>query len=125
MSSSINNAVKSFYAQYTDFSGRATVGQYWWVQLYLFIIGIVLACLMSICNNGTFAWYFWLVVGYAWGLFNLIPGLALSVRRLHDTGRSGWWIFINLVPLVGTIIFIVWMILPGNTKGDRYGYTNL
>jgi uncharacterized membrane protein YhaH (DUF805 family) len=50
-----------------------------------------------------------------------IPSLAVVVRRLHDVGRSGWWIFINLVPLVGFLIMIYWMVIAGEDEENRFG----
>ena len=56
---------------------------------------------------------------YALGV--MIPGMAVSVRRLHDTGRNGWWILINLVPLLGTLVFIYFMVLDSNPERNEYG----
>lgn len=121
MPSSINSAVNNFYARYTQFLGRSSVSQYWWVVLFLFIVEAILDCFIWMCEAGSFFYWFWAVLNYAWGLFNLIPGLALSVRRLHDTGRGGGWIFINLIPVIGVIWFIILMILPGQPEENRFG----
>ena len=56
---------------------------------------------------------------YALGV--MIPGIAVSVRRLHDTGRSGWWLLINLVPLLGSIVFIYFTVLDSNPESNEYG----
>lgn len=121
MSSTINSAVSNFYARYAKFQGRSSVSQYWWVFLFLFIVGAILECFVWMCEPYSFFFWFWVVLAYAWGLFNIIPGLALAVRRLHDTGRGGGWIFINLIPAIGSIWFIILMILPGQPEQNRFG----
>lgn len=65
----------------------------------------------------------WVLLGLytLWGLFVFIPGLAVLIRRLHDTDRSGWWIFINLVPLVGPIVLFVFLVLDGTRGPNRFG----
>jgi uncharacterized membrane protein YhaH (DUF805 family) len=57
----------------------------------------------------------------AYALAVLVPGIAVSIRRLHDTNKSGWWILINLVPLVGGIIFLVLMCIEGDPGPNLYG----
>lgn len=61
------------------------------------------------------------LLGGLYGLATLIPGLAVTVRRLHDTGRSGWWILICLIPFIGAIIFIVFLASNGNAAENKYG----
>ena len=51
----------------------------------------------------------------------LIPGFAVSVRRLHDTGRNGWWLLVNLVPVIGAIIFLYFMVIDGDSETNEYG----
>ena len=63
-------------------------------------------------------------VGLLGGLYSLavlLPGLGVSVRRLHDTGRSGWWILINLIPLIGSIVFLVFTVSDGDPGPNQYG----
>jgi uncharacterized membrane protein YhaH (DUF805 family) len=61
------------------------------------------------------------ILGGIYGLAVLIPGLAVAVRRLHDTGRSGWWLLIGLVPLIGAIVLIVFMATDGEPGDNAYG----
>lgn len=78
---SFGGAIASFYKNYATFSGRATRAEYWWVYLYTFLATLVLA----------FA-FFPLAIVFL--LANIVPNLALTVRRLHDVGKGGGWIFI-------------------------------
>jgi uncharacterized membrane protein YhaH (DUF805 family) len=55
------------------------------------------------------------------GLVFLLPGLSASVRRLHDRDRSGWWLLLSLIPLVGSIILLVWFVSPGSDRPNRFG----
>lgn len=121
MANSMNQAVASYYAKYAQFQGRTSVSGYWWVYLFLFIVALVLDCLLWCCTQGSFFYWCWTVVIWLWGLVNLIPSIAIAVRRLHDTGRGGGWIFINLIPVIGNIWFIILMILSGEPGDNRFG----
>jgi uncharacterized membrane protein YhaH (DUF805 family) len=99
---------------YADFDGRARRAEFWWYFLANFIIGVVLNLLIQVSG------IFWvLYVIYALGV--LIPGLAVGVRRLHDTGKSGWWLLIALIPLVGAIVLIVFFATDGTPAVNEYG----
>ena len=99
---------------YAKFDGRTSVGGYWRFVAINIAISIVLAIL------GEAAAVF-SVLGLLVSLALFIPGLAAGVRRLHDTGRSGWWLFILLIPLVGAILLIVWLATGGNPGPNQYG----
>ena len=100
--------------QYADFNGRARRTEFWMFVLFNIIISFVLSFI-----DGLIGTYY--VLSGLYGLFVLIPGLAVSVRRLHDTGRSGWWIFINLVPLIGAIWLIVLWAQDSQPGDNEYG----
>jgi uncharacterized membrane protein YhaH (DUF805 family) len=99
---------------YAGFGGRARRMEYWMFVLINLIIGIVLDVLGAWMKVFT-------IVGLLYGLATLIPALAVSVRRLHDTGRSGWWVLIGLIPIVGTIILIVFLAIEGEQGDNQYG----
>lgn len=101
------DAVKLFYSNYTNFNGRATRAEYWYAALFMLICYAVLLCLgkIGMILYGIFA------------LANIIPSLSVSIRRMHDIGKSGWWILINLVPLIGGIWFIVLAATPSKEPG--------
>ena len=100
-------AVKLFFVRYTDFKGRSRRSEYWWVYLFNMIVSGVIALLIA-----DLAWI--------WSLVTLVPSLALCVRRLHDIGKSGWWILIALVPLVGGIILLVFT-CKDSTEDNQWG----
>ena len=106
--------------KYAVFQGRARRKEYWWFTLFNIIISILLAVIDGATGN------FDVETGY--GLFGaiytlavLIPSIAVSVRRLHDTGRSGWWLLILLLPLIGVIVILVFMLLDSNAEDNEYG----
>lgn len=101
--------------QYADFSGRANRKQFWLYALWLIVvymaIGVVGAVLGEKAGN--------VFIALA-GLALIVPNLAITVRRLHDTDRSGWWVLIGLLPLIGGLILFVFELLPGTPGENRF-----
>ncbi|MER7461493.1 DUF805 domain-containing protein [Streptomyces sp. NPDC097981] len=100
--------------KYTVFSGRARRQEYWMFFLFNLAATIIVAVVDSALGT-----YPLLYAIYALGV--LLPGIAVGVRRLHDTGKSGWWMFIALVPLIGGIWLIVLMATEGQPQPNEYG----
>lgn len=120
------DAVKSAYSNFANFSGRAQRSAYWWFTLFNFIVFIVLALAEGggSFNSGDGSVQFVVVGGLfsgIWSLVNFIPGLSLSVRRMHDLDKSGWWLLILLVPLIGAIVVLVWFCARGTIGANRFG----
>ncbi len=106
--------------QYADFSGRARRKEYWMFLLFNIIISFVLGAIDGFI--GTYSAQFGLgLFGGLYSLVILIPSLAVTVRRLHDTGRSGWTILLGLIPIVGAIILIVMLATEGKPGPNKYG----
>ena len=106
--------------KYADFSGRARRREYWFFVLFNLIISVVL----SVCDVVLGTYSAAASIGILSGIYTLavlIPGIAVTVRRLHDTGRSGWWILIVLVPIVGWIVLLVFMLLDSQPGQNAYG----
>ena len=101
------------WRRYAEFSGRSTRTEFWLFVLFNFLIALVLNLL-----GMKFGFFMVLYVIYALAL--IIPSLAITVRRLHDTSRSGWWWFIGFVPIVGGIILLVFMCLPSTPGENQY-----
>ena len=100
-------AVTLYFKNYVNFQGRSRRSEYWWVCLFNMIVsGILTAALPEIAG--------------IWTLAVAIPSLSLAVRRLHDIGKSGWWYLIGLIPLVGSIILIVWF-CKDSTEDNQWG----
>lgn len=106
--------------KYAVFNGRAGRKEYWFFALFVFLIYLALGLIdkvIGITHKGE-------GVGLLSGLFTLamfFPGIGVGIRRLHDTGRSGWWLLVALIPLVGTIFMLILMALKGNTGANAYG----
>jgi len=107
--------------KYAEFSGRAGRAEYWYFVLFNFLIIIGLNIL---------TWMFGKVPGLGmilsataalYGLAMIVPGLAVAVRRLHDTNKSGWMLLLCLIPLIGSIIVLVFMILDSQPGANQYG----
>jgi len=105
--------------RYFDFSGRATRTQFWMFALISWGISLVLALLDALTGFttetgvGILSSFYWLAI--------LIPGLALSIRRLHDTNRSGWWLLLFLVPIIGAIWILILYIQGSHPADNQYG----
>ena len=99
--------------QYADFSGRARRKEYWMFYLFNFIAAIVLSIIDSVLGSNFLSSIYSLLV--------LIPGLAVSVRRLHDVGKSGWMFFINFIPIIGWIWFLVLAVTDSQAETNKWG----
>jgi uncharacterized membrane protein YhaH (DUF805 family) len=108
-------AVKSCFAKYATFPGRAARSEFWYWQLFLTAAGIAVAIVDAVLGlHGK-------PLGLIFYLVTLVPTLAVGVRRLHDTGRSAWWLLLWLVPLIGWIVFLVWACTKGSNGYNGYG----
>ena len=106
--------------KYAVFSGRARRKEYWFFVLFNIIVSIILAVIDGV--TGTLDSESGMgLLGLIYTLAILIPALAVSVRRLHDTGRSGWWLLILLIPLIGTIVILIFMVQDSKPEENQYG----
>jgi uncharacterized membrane protein YhaH (DUF805 family) len=105
--------------KYAVFSGRARRKEYWMFFLFNLIFAFVLGFIEGI--SGIFPDSNSSVLANIYGLAVLIPGIAVAVRRLHDTNRSGWWLLIALVPLAGAIVLLVFMVQDSQPGENQYG----
>lgn len=100
-------ACKMFWQNYANFEGRSRRAEYWWAYLMVFVIGCVVG---------------WIpVIGWLASLACIIPNLAVGARRLHDINKSGWFLLLNLIPLAGTILLIIWFCKEGDIGPNQYG----
>ena len=100
--------------KYAVFNGRAQRKEYWMFVLFNIIISIVLSFVEGMIGTKG-------IIAILYGLALLIPGIAVSVRRLHDTNHSGWWLLIDFVPIIGIIILLVFMVRDSQSGENRYG----
>jgi uncharacterized membrane protein YhaH (DUF805 family) len=106
--------------KYADVTGRAPRAEYWWFVLFVIIGEIIAMAIDSILGLSQMIGPYGPVL-CLYLLALLVPSITVGVRRLHDTDRSGWWLLIGLIPLIGAIVLLVFFVTEG-TKGDnQYG----
>ena len=106
--------------KYAVFGGRSRRKEYWYFVLFNIIVGVVLAAIDALLGTFSSSSNIGLLSGI-YSLAVLIPTLAVTVRRLHDIDRTGWWILIGLVPLIGGIVLLVFALLGSTPGSTRYG----
>jgi uncharacterized membrane protein YhaH (DUF805 family) len=120
-----SEALKSFWSNYRNFKGRARRSEYWFIQLFLVLTNLAAAVIDLVLMNGDVDRFVANggggIVGLIWILATVVPALAVLVRRLHDTGRSGWWALIGFVPLAGTIVLLVFTLADSQAQQNSYG----
>ena len=130
------SAVRSCFGKYASWQGRAPRSEFWWFQLFVVVVSFVLSALDAALGlvvdlgsetvettsgpitffNGDLG-----ALSTIWAIVIFLPSLAVLVRRLHDTDRTGWWYWILLVPCIGPIVIIVFMLLPSTRGDNRFG----
>ena len=116
---SFPDAIRSAFSQYATFRGRARRSEYWWFSLFLLLVGIVASVLDSALGvdfEGSGG-----PVSLLVNLAVLLPSLAVAVRRLHDIDRTGWWLLLALIPIVGWIVLLVFALQNGTPGPNRFG----
>jgi len=106
-------AITSGFSNYVNFSGRAIRSEYWYWILFIILGDIV---------TGIIDWAIGAQVTTSlFGLATLLPNIAVAIRRLHDLDRTGWWILLSLIPIVGWIILLIWYCTRGTDGSNRFG----
>ena len=111
-------AIKSGFKNYVNFKGRAARSEYWYWILFVILASIVLQILDTAILG-----YFFLSVLFSLATF--LPSLTVGVRRLHDIDRSGFWILLSFIPIIGAIILIIWFSQKGTDGANRFGADTL
>jgi uncharacterized membrane protein YhaH (DUF805 family) len=106
-------AISSGFSNYVNFAGRAIRSEYWYWVLFVLLGSIAARIIDAVLGIGLFNSIF--------GLAVLLPSIAVGVRRLHDLDRSGWWLLLDLIPLIGWIVLIVWFCGRGTPGANRFG----
>ncbi len=106
--------------KYAIFNGRARRKEYWYFLLFNIIISFVFGIIDGV--TGSFSAEAGMgLLGGIYMLIVLIPGIAVSIRRLHDTDRSGWWLLIGLIPLIGSIVLLVFLVQDSKPSENQFG----
>jgi uncharacterized membrane protein YhaH (DUF805 family) len=100
--------------KYAEFKGRARRKEYWMFFLINLIIAVVIAFVEGMFGSPG-------IIGMLYSLAVLLPAIGVTVRRLHDTDRTGWWILVFLIPLIGWIVLLVFMVLDSQPGDNEYG----
>jgi len=100
-------SIKTCFSKYADFNGRASRSEYWWFSLFT-VLGYIVTAFIHEALYGVFV------------LGTLLPTIAVGARRLHDTGRSGWMQLIMLIPLIGALVLLYFVLQPGEGE-NRFG----
>ena len=118
------SAVATCFSKYATFSGRARRAEFWWFALFNSAVFVILS-VIELTFGDAHRWMMGeggpgLVGGVYW-LAILLPSLAVTVRRLHDTDRSGWWLLLEFVPVIGPLVLIWFLATPGTAGPNRVG----
>jgi uncharacterized membrane protein YhaH (DUF805 family) len=106
-------AISAGFSNYVNFSSRACRSEYWYWVLFIVLADIVAGIIDYVLGMQ--------IVSSLFGLVTLLPGIAVSIRRLHDLDRTGWWILLGLIPIIGWIILLIWYISKGTDGPNRFG----
>jgi uncharacterized membrane protein YhaH (DUF805 family) len=123
----MNDFIKPYF-KYAQFSGRADRKEFWYFVLFYILVAGVLSIVdglifggRALYSDGGFSSSSSGPLQAVFTLGSFIPLLAVTFRRLHDIGKTAWWIFLGLIPLVGTIILIIWYARKGDPAPNAYG----
>lgn len=106
-------AFKLFFSNYINFEGRSNRGEYWWAFLAIILISIGLTVIDAMLGIA--------LLGMIFSLATLVPGIAIGIRRLHDIDKSGWFLLIGLIPLIGALVLIYFFIQKPTPGPNRFG----
>lgn len=107
-------AVRTVLSKYATFTGRAARPEFWWFALFSFIVHLVASFIDQLIFGHQ-------ILDGLTSLALLLPSLAVGVRRLHDTGKSGWWLLLLLIPIIGWLVLIYFYIQPGEPGDNQFG----
>lgn len=122
----MSTAVRHVLSNYAVFSGRAPRSEYWWwilaIVIFFAVLGLIEGALIApMMGFEAFQPEAGRPLSLVFSLGLLLPNIAVSVRRLHDTDRSGWWLLLALIPLLGSLVLIFFYVQPGTDGANRFG----
>ena len=114
---SFREAISTCFSKFADFSGRATRSEYWKFMIFVYVMEALAATIFSVASDGSEISIAYLIIS----LLFVLPKLSVSVRRLHDIGKSGWFFLISMIPVVGNIIFFIMCLMDSEPRTNKYG----
>ena len=122
----MQDAIRTVFGKYAVFSGRAARSEFWYWVLFIVLVSIALSIvdgmlIAPMTGHEAFDPEAGQPLQLLFNLATLLPTLAVSVRRLHDTDRTGWWILLGLIPIIGNLILLWWYIQAGTGGDNEYG----
>ncbi len=110
------DAVRTCLSKYVTLRGRAARPEFWWFALFVVAGGMLLELVDRVLLPGDARF-----LSPLFSLATLLPMISVSVRRLHDIGRTGWWVFLHLIPLIGFLVMLYFYLLKGDGGHNRFG----
>jgi len=112
------DAVRTCFEKYATFAGRASRPVYWYFVLFNLLVSVIGSIVEEVSGGlGAILTFVYALVA----LILILPTLAVGARRLHDIGRSGWWLLLSFVPVIGTLVLLFWAIQRGDEGPNAYG----
>ena len=110
-------AIRAFFSNYVKFDGRSVRSEYWWPVLVMTLINyVVILPIQVLISEGLGG-----IISLIFSLAILLPSIAVAIRRLHDTDRSGWWYLLIFIPILGCIALIIFFASKGTVGPNRFG----
>ena len=110
-------AIKAFFSNYVKFDGRSARSEYWWPVLAMTIVNyLIILPIQLLISEGLGG-----IISLIFSLAIILPSIAVAVRRLHDTDKSGWWYLLVFIPIIGWIALIVFFASKGTDGPNRFG----
>ena len=110
-------SITTCFSKYATFSGRAARSEYWFWALFTWLVAVA----FTVVDMMLFGTMEFQPLSSLFSLAVLVPSIAVGVRRLHDIDRSGWWLLIMLIPLIGLIVLLIWFVKKGTDGPNRFG----
>jgi uncharacterized membrane protein YhaH (DUF805 family) len=104
--------------KYVNFSGRARRSEFWWFTLFGWLVMVVLSLIEGTVFNTESGYG---ILTTIWGLAIILPSIGVSVRRLHDLDKSGWWLLLSVIPVIGFLVLLFWYVQQGTPGQNRFG----
>lgn len=114
-------SIKHVFSNMTNFSGRASRSEFWWFYLFITIIGVILSIVFGAAGTDSGSGIGVNILSFIIYVILVLASLSVSVRRLHDSNKSGWLVLLNLLCCIGPIILIIFWIQPSTEGDNTYG----